>query len=316
MATDWTDRIRLRNLRFLLSLAQTRNLSHSAVLLHTTQPGLSKWLKELEEDIGLTLFERHARGLQPTAHGEVLIAHARRIQAQLDRAATDMASLRDGATGRIALGASGAAATEAAPRAILALADKVPGVRIDLVEGTMDRLLTLLSKGDLDIVLGRSYDAPFDQSRVSSEVLYVEPIDLVARVDHPLFSRAQISWDDVQEYRWIVWPARTPVRKALEAALTAVGRKLPPDCIESNSVIANITMLNNSNLIGTASHRATVMMAQLGLLRILPLQLAGQGSVSMYWRNDVLYPQSLGHALDCLRQVASTEYQPFTPDSL
>ncbi len=42
MGSDWTDRIRLRNLRFLLSLAQTRNLSHSAAALHTTQPGLSK----------------------------------------------------------------------------------------------------------------------------------------------------------------------------------------------------------------------------------------------------------------------------------
>ena len=69
---DWTHRLRLRNLKMLLSLAQTRNISHSAAMLNTTQPGLSKWLKDLEDDIGLPLFERHARGLRPTPHGDVL----------------------------------------------------------------------------------------------------------------------------------------------------------------------------------------------------------------------------------------------------
>ena len=70
---DWTGRLRLRNLQMLLSLAQTQNISRSAVALNTTQPGLSKWLRELETDIGLPLFERHARGLKPTPYGEALI---------------------------------------------------------------------------------------------------------------------------------------------------------------------------------------------------------------------------------------------------
>lgn len=304
MATDWTDRIRLRNLKFLLSLAQTRNLSHSAVLLNTTQPGLSKWLKDLEADIGLALFERHARGLSPTPHGEVLIEHARRINAQLDRAVVDMNVLLEGGGGRLAIGASGAAASEAGPRAVLAMAERLPEMRIDLLEGTMDRLLSLLAQGDLDIVIGRSVSNQFDESSINSEVLYVEPVDLVARPGHPLFSLPKISWSDVQDYRWIVWPRRTPIRNALEAGLAAAGVPLPANYIESNSVIANVTLINNSDVIGTASHRATVMLVEMKLLRILPLRLdGGYGSVSMYWRNDELYPKSLEQALECVRQV-------------
>src|SRR6185437_6525686 len=118
---DWTHRLRLRNVRMLLSLAQTRNISHSAALLNTTQPGLSKWLKDLEQDIGLPLFERHARGLIPTQYGEVLIEHARRLDAQLDRASGDMAALREGSAGRVVIGASGAAASDTAPLAMLRL---------------------------------------------------------------------------------------------------------------------------------------------------------------------------------------------------
>lgn len=307
MATDWTDRIRLRNLKYLLSLAQTRNLSHSAKLLHTTQPGLSKWLKDLEADIGLPLFERHARGLLPTSHGETLIAHARRIDAQLDRAVVDMNILRDGGAGRVVLGASGAAATEAAPRAILAMSERMPDMRIDLVEGTMDRLLTLLARGDLDIVMGRTAGPGAVEPGIHSEELYVEPIDLVARPDHPLFDLPKLHWSDVQKYRWIVWPSQTPIRNALEAALASAGQTLPGNYIESNSVIANVTLLTHSDVIGTASHRSTVMLARLNLVRILPLKLEGVGSVSIYWRNDELYPKTFELALECIRMTVRDE---------
>ncbi|MCB5364343.1 LysR family transcriptional regulator [Pusillimonas sp. CC-YST705] len=310
MTTDWTDRIRLRNLKFLLSLAQTRNLSHSATLLHTTQPALSKWLKELESDIGLPLFERHARGLVPTTHGDVLIAHASRIQAQLDRAAVDMSVLRFGGAGRVVVGASGAAASEAAPRAVLALAQRMPDLRVDLMEGTMDRLLALLAGGDVDIVIGRTASiAEADAANIRSEVLYVEPIDLVARPDHPLFSQPQVGWEDIERYRWIVWPSQTPVRKALEAALAKANRSLPSQYIESNSVIANITLLNLSDVIGTASHRSSLMLTRLGVLRVLPFKLDGVGSVSLYWRNDGLFPKSVEAALDCIREVAADPEQ-------
>lgn len=309
MTTDWTDRIRLRNLKFLLSLAQTRNLSHSATLLHTTQPALSKWLKDLESDIGLPLFERHARGLVPTTHGEVLIAHARRIDAQLDRAAADMSVLRFGGAGRVVIGASGAAASEAAPRAVLAIGERMPELRVDLMEGTMDRLMALLAGGDLDIVIGRTASIEADAANIRSEVLYVEPVDLVAGPDHPLFDLPEVGWEDVERYRWIVWPSQTPVRKALEAALAKAGRSLPTNYIESNSVIANITLLNHSEVIGTASHRSSMVLSRLGVLRILPFRLDGVGSVSIYWRNDELYPKSVEVALECIREVAANPAQ-------
>ena len=94
MGSDWTDRIRLRNLRFLLSLAQTRNLSHSAAVLHTTQPGLSKWLKDLESDVGLTLFERHARGMRITEAGRRILAARREDWGRFIAALTEVAGVR------------------------------------------------------------------------------------------------------------------------------------------------------------------------------------------------------------------------------
>ena len=303
MGSDWTDRIRLRNLKFLLSLAQTHNLSHSAAALHTTQPGLSKWLKDLESDVGLTLFERHARGLTPTVHGQALIAHARRIEAQLDRAAADMHILREGGAGHVALGASGVAATEAGPLAVVEMAARMPSLRIDLVEGTMDLLLNQLSQGDLDIVIGRTIEDDASLSGFEAETLYTEPVVLAVRRDHPLIGRDCVDWNDVAQYRWVVWPRGSPIRKALETALAAAGQSLPPNYIESNSVIANIALLRNSDAIGVASHRSASALVDMKLLRVLPLTLECFGSVSMYWRRDDYRPRAVDLALECIRHV-------------
>jgi DNA-binding transcriptional LysR family regulator len=297
---DWTHRLRLRNLKMLLSLAQTRNISHSAAMLNTTQPGLSKWLKDLEDDIGLPLFERHARGLRPTPYGEALIAHARRIDAQLDRASGDMAALRHGGGGRVVIGASGASAADTVPMAVIRLMQRVPDVRVKLVESTTDLLLAQLAQGELDIVVGRLAPEHHDPA-IRSEALYLEPVHLVARPRHPLFGLPRVDWPDLLAYRWIVWPRGTPIRNSLDTALAAAGQQLPADHVESNSVTINLMLISNSEMIGVASHRAALRFSEMKALRIIPIRLSGFGSVAMYWRDEAIQPPALEAALDCLR---------------
>nr|WP_311529504.1 LysR substrate-binding domain-containing protein [uncultured Ralstonia sp.] len=300
---DWTQRLRLRNLQMLLSLADTGNMSQSAAFLNTTQPGLSKWLKDLEEDIGLPLFERQARGLRPTLYGEALIEHARRIEAQLDVARDDLQAMRDGGSGLVVVGTSGASAADTVPLAVLQLMRRLPKAQVRLVETTMDRLMAQLARSELDIVVGRS--APeLQDAQVRTESLYMEPIHFVARPRHPLALGSDVTWDALQHYRWVIWPRGTPIRNALEAALASADRALPADCVESNSTILNLTLLNNSDMIGLASHRTARRLEELGALRIVPLRLAGFGSVSMYWRDDGVKRAAVVAMLECLRRAA------------
>ncbi len=300
---DWTHRLRLRNLQMLLTLAETGNMSQSATLLNTTQPGLSKWLKDLEEDIGLPLFERQARGLRPTAYGESLIQHARRIEAQLDTARDDLDAMREGGSGLVAIGTSGASSADTVPLAMLLLLQRMPRVQARVIENTMDRLMNQLAHSEIDIVVGRS--APELQDRnVRAEALYLEPLHFVARARHPVFSLDMVDWPDMQRYRWVVWPRGTPIRNALEAALSEAGYPLPNDTIESNSTILNLTLLNNSDMIGLASHRTASRLQALGALRIVPLRLAGFGAISMYWRDDGANRAAVAATLECLRSAA------------
>ncbi|MDA8455774.1 LysR family transcriptional regulator [Acidovorax sp. GBBC 3334] len=302
---DWTHRLRLRQLQMLLSLAQTGNMSQSAQQLHTAQPALSKWLKELEDDLGMVLFERHARGLRPTPQGEALIAHARRIEAHLDSARDDMQALRDGGSGLVAVGTSGASASDVVPMAVLRLLEWLPRAQIRLAESTMNVLMQQLAHGELDVVVGRSAPELHD-THIHAEMLYMEPIHLVARPQHPLLRlERELAWSDLMAYRWLVWPRGTPIRNALEGALSAAGHALPPGSVESNSVTLNLTLLGHSDTVGMASHRAALRFSHLGALRVLPVRLSGFGSVSMYWRENTTDRTAVASMLRALREVAA-----------
>ncbi|SDC97386.1 LysR substrate-binding domain-containing protein [Paraburkholderia lycopersici] len=300
---DWTYRLRLRHLQMLLSIAQTGNLSQSAEALHTTQPALSKWLKELEADVGLPLFERHARGLRPTPYGEAMVQHARSIIGHLDSARDDMDALRDGGSGLITVGTSGVSAADTVPLAVARLIRQMPRAQVRLAEGTMNRLIPQLLQGEIDIVVGRAAN-PQLTSQLKTETLYHDPVNFVSGLEHPLVSRDAVGWGDLFSYRWIVWPEGTPIRNALESALISAGRSMPRNCIESNSSLLNITLLKHSELLGVASQRAAQRFERLSLLHVLPMPFGGAGAVSMYWRADAEGRHAVALALDCLRASA------------
>lgn len=302
---DWTHKIRLRHLQVLLSLAETQNISHSARVLHMTQPGLSKWLKEVEADVGLALFERHARGLRPTEHGKSLIAHARRIEAHLSTARDEMQSLVQGGSGLVRIGTSGAAAADTVPLAVLGMLARRPAPQVRLTENTMDRLMEGLAHGELDIIVGRAGDDQLE-SGIRTEPLYMEPIHFVTRPRHPVLSVEQPSWEDVLSYPWVVWPRGIPIRGALDTALASEGRALPPGSTESNSVTMNLTLLNHSNMIGFASLRAALRFCRMNVMAVVPFRIPGFGSVAMYWREDAAARAAVNLGLAELRKVVGS----------
>ena len=224
------------------------------------------------------------RSLRPTPYGEALIEHARRVEAQLDIARDDIAALREGGSGLVTIGTSGVAAADTVPLAVSQLLKRMPRAQVRMTESTMNQLMPQLARSELDIVVGRSGSTSVDPL-LHAEALYVDPVVFVARPGHALAGATSVGWDDVLAYSWIVWPSGTPVHNALEAALSAAGRVRPPHCVESNSSILNLTLLNNTDLLGVASHRAAQRFAQLNAIRILPMQLEG-GAVSMYWHPD------------------------------
>lgn len=299
---DWTHRLRLRHLQLLLSLAETGNMSQTAVALNTTQPAVSKWLKELEDDVGLALFERLARGLRPTVHGEALIAHARRIDAHLDIARDDMEVMRKGGAGLVAIGFAGASSVDSVPMAALRILEQLPDAHIRLLEGRIEALMSDLSAGVLDVVVGPS-DFDSDDPLIQGEILYNEPIHLMTRVDHPIHRLRSPTWADVLSYPWALWAKGNPVRTALDRALADAEQTYPSTYVESNSATLTTTLLIHSDMIGVASRRPALRYSRMKILAIVPLRLAASGSVSLYWRTDAMNRRAVQAAVEAVREV-------------
>ncbi|MBL1378435.1 LysR substrate-binding domain-containing protein [Zobellella iuensis] len=300
---DWTRRLRLRHLHLLINLADTGSLSDTARIMHSTQPGLSKWLKELEEDIGAPLFERHARGLRPTAMGQLLVSHARRMVTEMARAQHNLEALQEGSARTVAVGTSPASAPSFVPAAIMAFIAQHPRTRVEIQESTMNSLLDKLELGKLDVVVGR-LDNYQPRASLKSEMLYEEPLRIVARPDHPLAGRPGLGWDDLYQYDWIVWPQGTPIRSKLDMALTLAGRKPPPYRVESSSQVGNLWLLQHSDMLSVSSERVARHFTGRGLVVPLDIRLdSGEGYVGMCWRDEEHPDPTTLELLECLRQA-------------
>ncbi len=247
---SWLRRLSLRHLQLLISLAELGSLSVTARATSTSQPALSKWLKEMEDSIGAPLFERLPRGLKPTQHGDVLLSHARRVLNEMSRAQANLAALHDTATERVIIGTTPPTAAAILPQAIIEFVRLRPTAKVDVWESSMSILLGKLEEGAIDIVVG-GLDSYQPNENFHSELLYPESTQIIARSKHPLArQRKALSWDDLYHYDWIVWPLGTPVRSKLDLALSRAGRPPLPYRIESSSLTANLALLETQRHAG------------------------------------------------------------------
>lgn len=299
----WTRRLRPRHLQLLVNLAESGSLSDTARQAFTTQPGLSKWLKELEEDAGALLFVRHARGLRPTPEGTLLVNHARRILSEMERAQSNLVALREGSSPSVAIGTSPASAPSLVPDAILYFLRRHPKAQISLQESTMNVLLERLEQGRVDVVVGR-LDNYQPSTRLNSEMLFREPMQVVARQGHPLAQRKGLRWPDLYQYGWLLWPQGTPIRNRLDTTLSNAGLKPLPCQVESSSLMANLWLMQNSDLLSVASGRVAEHFHGRGLLCRLDFELEAEGSIGMCWRDEEHPDNAVLDLLDCLREAA------------
>jgi DNA-binding transcriptional LysR family regulator len=297
---DWTHRIRLRHLAILVRLCDTRNLSQVASELNITQPALSKWLKDLEADVGLPLFDRHARGIEPTLYGLELRRHAREILGKLGRAQDTMAQLARGATGTLAVGVTPNIAPVLLPPSIQRFRERYPRVLLRLAENTLDYLLPLVQEGSFDVLVGRLEQHSLPRN-LHYEELYDEPICLAVGTAHPLANKRKVTWQDVQAYPWITPGASTPMRIRIDYELALADQPAPWQQVESSSVLVNLALLDGSDLILPISEGLARHFARQHMIKVLPLPMRSRGITGMVWRDTALASEHAAYFMECLR---------------
>lgn len=300
---NWTQRLRTRQLYLLIALHETRNLSRTAAQMGVTQPGLSKWLGELEAELGVKLFQRNSRGLTPTEHGDALIQHARAIVGELDRTQATINLMSSGVRGHLVIGNTPTVATGVLPQAAHALAKRYPDAFLQIVEGRIDELLPQLLEGRMDFVLTRTDQARLEPG-LRCDLLYPEHIRIVVGPNHPLARKRTVDWADVMRYPWITPPRSSPLRRELEHELALAGQPTPRYRVESAATLVIVSMLQQGNLIGPMSARLAAYFQAHKQVIPLSLPLLREGSVGVIRRREAPETPLAKAFLEGLRNAA------------
>jgi len=214
-------RLRLSLLRAVDAVEAHGSLLKASAALGISQPALTKNLQELEDILQLRLFDRHSRGVIPTAGGRVFVQATRRILADVRRLEEDLDQLANPSSGTVALGALPVAASGVLPGVLARLKTAHPDIKLRLEQGRTTDLLPLLASGEIDLIVGRLYE-PAMPDGFRREPLWSEPISILARSEHPMFSET-VSVDSLRRYDLVLPTVSQRVGQEIEHLLAMLG---------------------------------------------------------------------------------------------
>ncbi len=291
-------RMSLRHARVLLALHETGNVSQAADFLHVSQPAVSKTLAELEQALGQTLFLRRGRNMQATPVGKRLLELARKLDADLQRAAGDVAALVRGASGELRIGATNAALAKLLPLAITAMKREHPHVTLSVRTHALRSLFAELQAGTLDLIVARAMpqDEPLGLVR---HPLASQPEVLTMSAHHPLARTKSLSWEILGAQRWIWHLPGTRTRMLMDRLWQQMGLPAPTDLIESGDAMLSVSLMREMPLVAVMPHDLAMAAAKRGTVVILPHAVdLGLGPTSVW-----CLPDAQGEALDRFTQL-------------
>jgi len=257
-------RVSMAELRVLLAIKAAGSLSRGAIALGVSQPSLSQHLRDIEGKLGVRLFLRHRRGLDPTPFGVVMLRLAAATRAEIGIAAEELVRIAGDSQTPLRVGSM--SLTSAGLLAIALgryAADARNGATV-LVEASREALLEHLQHRRIDMLVGR---LPLHGHTVelSSETLFYDGAVIIASPRHPLAKRARVRPSELLEFPWILPAEDTSFHEQIADSLRSAGLSIPQARIR----IRSYSMLSFPAIVSTSD-----------LLGFLPTSVFGAGTLS------------------------------------
>lgn len=210
----------LRQLRYFVAVAEDLNFTRAAERLHMAQPPLSAAIRQLEEQLGVALFERTTRQVELTVAGKLLLEKSRQLLAHAEEVFSVVREVEREPIGRLGLGIAPPARFGLAPELFAACANEAAGVMLYPREDTTGVLLRELRAGRLDLVV--AFCAPPDDA-LQRERIRDEPAVVHVDASHPFGARTSIALDDLRDETLIV--ARSPDSPGFTSTIAGICRE-------------------------------------------------------------------------------------------
>lgn len=211
------------SIRLAVACAETGSLTSAARQCNLVVPAASRRIRDLEEALGEPLFERHSRGLVPTAAGKVFARHGLALLQGMHDLLAELADAREGTVRHIRLCASTAGINQFLPALLAQYAKQRVDVQVDVEEQVSERVVSALREGRADI--GVYVEGP-DDAGLEAVDFRRDELVLVLPAGHRLAGKAPISFVDTLDEPWISLPAGAALLQRQQQTAHASGRHL------------------------------------------------------------------------------------------
>ena len=193
----------LRHLRYFKTVAENGGFARAARLLHVAQSAISGQIRDLEDELGVSLFDRAKRQIRLTYHGELFLKDARNVLASADSAVANVQRSLRGEVGTLTIGFGVFFAGDFFSAIIKEFKRRFPDVQVSLVEMTPVMHHKALRAGTIDVAFTRPAP-PLDAATLNLEHLHSEPIKAVMPKSHPLAKKRSILIRELANERFIL----------------------------------------------------------------------------------------------------------------
>jgi DNA-binding transcriptional LysR family regulator len=222
----------LRQLRYLVALADERHFTRAAEREHIAQPALSQQIRRLEREIGMPLVERTTRRVAMTGAGELLVARARRVLAEIEAASAELQGLSGLLTGRVTVGAMHTMGPIDVSLVLAEFRQRHPGVELTVREQSSEELAAMLRVDDIDLAF-LSVTERIESHGLGLQQLVMEELVVTLPRDHRLASRRRLRMSELIGEQFISYREGARLRELLISAGHSAGFE-PRITLESN----------------------------------------------------------------------------------
>jgi len=193
-----------RHLRYLVAVAEELHFGRAAIRLNISQPPLSQQIRQLEEELGVQLFQRTKRDVRLTEAGKRIVAEAHQVLSQVDHLAKVATQASEGEIGRLSVAAVGGV-NQILAETLREFAKRYPRVHIELLYMTTGMQIESLREGRIHVGF---LNLPVQDPSLATESLRTEPLWIALPKNHPLARRPKLPLSALADQSFILFPRR------------------------------------------------------------------------------------------------------------
>jgi DNA-binding transcriptional LysR family regulator len=272
IAIRHTSTMELRHLRYFVAVGEEQNVTRAAARLHVSQPTLSRQIRDLENELGIALFDHAAKAVRLTEAGRAFLIEARTLLQRAEDAVQMAKAIAGGKRGEIHVGYAPSLTIEILPRALKYFRASNPGVRVQLHDLSTQEMLRGLSDGKLQVALLVKV-APKALAGLVFEELQRQPVCVAMHPAHPLARERRVGLGQIAKERLIAF-TRTdyPEHHAWIADLFAPLNRSPQIVEEHDSITSLIAAVESGRGVAVIAQPINGLASP--RLKVRPLQPA------------------------------------------